>query len=99
MKKTILIIISFSLTLLAQNAGSTGLSFLKFGFGARNIAMGDAGNALSSDVTSLFYNPSKLGMSKDSEIMFMHNEWIQDVRSEVLGARTVIFGLPIAVGV
>jgi hypothetical protein len=98
MKKYFLIIVLFSYTAMAQNAGSTGLSFLKFGFGARNIAMGDAGNALSTDVTSLFYNPSKLGMSEESEIMFMHNEWIQDVRSEVLGARTMLFGLPIALG-
>jgi hypothetical protein len=30
--------------------------------------------------------------------MIMHNEWVQDVRSEILGARTLIFGLPVAVG-
>jgi hypothetical protein len=98
MKKISLIIILLSVSTLAQNAGNTGLSFLKFGFGARNIAMGDAGGVLSSDVTSLFYNPSKLGLSRDSEVMFMHNEWIQDVRSEVIGARTVLFGLPVAIG-
>ena len=32
-------------TMFAQSAGNTGLSFLKYGFGARNIAMGDAGTA------------------------------------------------------
>jgi hypothetical protein len=98
MKKTLLAVIILSFTSLAQDAGSTGLSFLKFGFGAKNIAMGDAGNALSNDVTSLFYNPAKLSINENSEIMLMHNEWIQDVRSEVLGARTVIFGLPVAIG-
>jgi hypothetical protein len=98
MKKILTICLLLSTSLFAQQAGNTGLSFLKFGFGARNIAMGDAGSILSNDVTSLFYNPSKLGMSRESEIMFMHNEWIQDVRSEVLGARTVLFGLPIALG-
>jgi hypothetical protein len=54
---------------------------------------------VATDVTSLFYNPAKLSISRDSEIMLMHNEWIQDVRSEVLGARTVLFGLPVALGV
>jgi hypothetical protein len=99
MNKIIIAALLFTGIIFSQDAGKTGLSFLKFGFGARNIAMGDAGNSIASDVTSLFYNPSKLAMSQDHELMFMHNEWIQDVRSEVLGARTVLFGLPIALGV
>jgi hypothetical protein len=92
-----LILLSFA-SLLAQTAGNSGMSFLKLGFGARNIALGDAGTATSTDVTALFYNPAALAINPASEIMLMHNEWIQDVRSEILGARTIIFGLPIAVG-
>jgi hypothetical protein len=89
----------FSLTtLFPQSAGNTGLSFLKLGFGARNIAMGDAGTGLATDVTSLFYNPAGLAINPVSEVMIMHNEWIQGVRSEILGARTVVFGIPVAVG-
>ncbi|MDO8549265.1 MAG: PorV/PorQ family protein [Ignavibacteria bacterium] len=100
MKKIFIIIILVlsSLSLQAQSAGNNGLSFLKFGFGARNIAMGDAGTSVSNDVTSLFYNPSSLAGKEDSEVMFMHNEWIQDVRSEVGGIRSVLFGLPVALG-
>lgn len=98
MKKVVLIIIITAVAGFAQSAGNSGLSFLKFGFGARNIAMGDAGTAAAKDVTSLFYNPANLAGKEDSEIMFMHNEWIQDVRSEVLGVRSVVFGLPIALG-
>jgi hypothetical protein len=82
----------------AQSAGNSGLSFLKLGFGARNIAMGDAGASASDEVTSLFYNPAKLAGKENSEIMFMHNEWIQDIRSELLGVQTYLFGLPIAFG-
>lgn len=82
----------------AQTAGNSGLSFLKFGFGARNIAMGDAGSAAASDVTSLFYNPAALSLNDNTELMFMHNEWIQDVRSEVIGAKFELFGLPLAAG-
>lgn len=96
-KIIILFLISFT-TLFAQSAGNSGLSFLKLGFGARNIAMGDAGTALSTDVTSLFYNPAGLAINPGSEIMLMHNEWVQDVRSEILGARTAVFGIPVAVG-
>ncbi len=95
-----LLVVLFLLTNItfSQSAGSSGLSFLKLGFGARNIAMGDAGAAASNDVTSLFYNPAKLAGKENSEIMFMHNEWIEDIRSELLGVQTYLFGLPIAFG-
>ena len=101
MKNIITIIICFTISSLAifpQSAGSTGLSFLKFGFGARNVAMGDAGSVVSNDVTALFYNPARLAGNDNNEIMVMHNEWIQDIRSEILGAKTTLFNLPIALG-
>ena len=91
------IFISFS-SVFAQSAGNTGLSFLKLGFGARNIAMGDVGAAASGDVTSLFYNPANLINSSTNEIMLMHNSWIQGINSEVLGVKTNIWGLPVAAG-
>ena len=83
MKKTLIILLLISAISFAQSAGNSGLSFLKFGFGARNIAMGDAGVAASNDLSALFYNPSRLVSTEMNEVMFMHNEWIQDVRSEV----------------
>ncbi len=43
MKNIFIIIFLASSIAIAQSAGNSGLSFLKFGFGARNIAMGDAG--------------------------------------------------------
>ena len=98
MKKIILLFVICSITIFSQSAGKTGLSFLKYGFGARNIAMGDAGTALSNDLTGLFYNPAKLAQTSGSEVLFMHNQWIQDVSSEVIGAKTVLWGIPIAVG-
>ena len=98
-KHVLLIIVCLTANnIIAQSAGKSGLSFLKFGFGARNIAMGDAGASVSNDVTSLFYNPAKLANQTGNEILFMHNEWIQDVRSEVLGVRSDIAGIPLAIG-
>lgn len=99
MKKIILIILVFATYTFSQTAGNTGLSFLKFGFGAKNIAMGDAGAVSANDVSALFYNPSRLAGKDNTEIMLMHNEWIQDVRSEVLGIASEVWGLPLALGV
>lgn len=98
MKKTFLIVIILTSLVYSQSAGSTGLSFLKFGFGARNIAMGDAGSSLSNDLTGLFYNPARLALTDKSEVLFMHNEWIQDVRSEVIGVKTELWNIPFALG-
>jgi len=98
MKKIILFITIYAATIFPQSAGNSGLSFLKFGFGARNIAMGDVGIAASNDVTSLFYNPANLPKTSETEIMLMHYEWIQDVRSELLGVKFSLFDLPFAVG-
>ncbi len=102
MHKNILLFFTSSLlfvsTIFAQSAGNSGLAFLKMGFGARNVSMGDAGTAISNDVTSLFYNPANLAATSGSEIMLMHNQWIQGINSELLGARSSIFGIPFAIG-
>jgi len=98
MKKIILISLISASVVFPQSAGSSGLSFLKFGFGARNIAMGDAGSVASNDLSALFYNPARLNSVEMNEVMFMHNEWIQDVSSEIGGIKWNMFSLPWAVG-
>ena len=98
MKKIILLLTIPFISILPQSAGNSGLSFLKFGFGARIISMGDVGTVLSNDVTALYYNPANLAGNGESQIMFMHNEWVQDVTGEVLGVKSSIFGLPVALG-
>lgn len=98
MKKALFIFLIAVSIVSAQSAGKSGLSFLKFGFGARNIAMGDAGNSASNDLTALFYNPARLSLIDGNEALFMHSQWIQDVNSEVFGIKWEMFGLPFAAG-
>lgn len=98
MVKIILAILVCSSLSFPQSAGNSGLSFLKFGFGARNIAMADAGTSAANDLTALHYNPAKLVLNDQNEILLMHNQWIQDVRSEMLGVKTYFFGIPFAFG-
>jgi hypothetical protein len=97
--KTLIFLLLTSTLIFPQSAGKSGLSFLKLGFGARNIALADNGTVLSNDVSSLFYNPARLVNESSTEIILMHNEWIQDVRTEILGIRFSFFGLPIGIGV
>ncbi|MGE5354388.1 MAG: hypothetical protein ACM3P0_20055, partial [Acidobacteriota bacterium] len=99
MKKIILFVFILSTYISAQTAGKSGLSFLKLGFGARNVAMGDLGVVNSMDVSSLNYNPALLSRFSSPEILFTHNQWIEDTRSEYLGVSFRLLGLPWAVGV
>jgi hypothetical protein len=92
-----IILISFT-TIFAQSAGNSGLSFLKLGFGARNISMGDVGTETSNDVSAFFYNPARLADDNGNEVMLMHNSWIEGTRSEILGVKTSIWDLPLAFG-
>ncbi|MGE5409726.1 MAG: PorV/PorQ family protein [Clostridiales bacterium] len=103
MKKFICAVLFFasflSFSLKAQTAGNTGLTFLKIGFGARNISMGDIGTVSANDVSALFYNPAYFAESNSTELFFSHNQWIQDVRSEIFGASISVLGIPLAFGI
>lgn len=72
--------------LLFGGAGHTGLSFLKLGVGARALGMGEAYSAVSADATAMYYNPARLTYAKNSQVILMHKEWIQGVKTEYLGA-------------
>lgn len=98
MKKLLVLLIFGSSLVFAQSAGKTGLSFLKFGFGARNLAMGDIGVVSATDVSALNYNPALLADYTSSQIMLTHNEWLTDVRSEMIGVSFSLWGLPVAAG-
>lgn len=98
MKKIYLIVLLVSVQAFAQSSGESGLAFLKHGFGARNIAMGDFGVASAKDITALYYNPALLTESQFAQLAFSHNSLFQDLCSEVFGLSFSAFGLPIAIG-
>lgn len=62
--------------------GKTGLSFLKIGIDARAIGMGEAYTALANDASATFWNPAGMLGAQRSNVVFNHNEWIQDIRGE-----------------
>lgn len=87
------ILIFFAIIFLIQTAfsqpGTTGLSFLKTGISPRAIAMGDAYPIEKADPASAYYNPSFLSLTNQTQIIFVHREWIEDTRTEFLGFSTI----------
>lgn len=76
------------------NAGNTGMSFLKFGVGAREMALAEVPTGISVSPFQAYYNPALLSKINQSSIGFMHNEWLQSVKSEFLIANFSLFKIP-----
>lgn len=69
-------------------AGKSGLSFLKLGVSGRSLSMGDAMAATVAGAAATFYNPSGVLQTGEhsAAILLTHKEWVQDYRSQFLGA-------------
>ncbi|MFA7228630.1 MAG: PorV/PorQ family protein [Melioribacteraceae bacterium] len=97
--KKILFLLLFASAISAQSAGNAGLSFLKFGFGARNVALSDLGVIAVDDLTALNYNPSLLAIDSKTQLSFTHNSLLSDLNSEMFAGSFSILGIPIAAGI
>lgn len=79
--------------------GTTGLSFLKTGISPRAIAMGDVYPIEKSDPAAVYYNPALLSLSNQTQVVFVHREWLKDTRTEFLGFSTMLDNFRFAFGV
>lgn len=59
--------------------GTSVAQFLKIGVGARATAMGESFNALSTGVTSIYWNPAGLARLSKSELFFSHTNWLAGI--------------------
>jgi hypothetical protein len=66
-------------------AGTNSAEFLLIGVGARPTGMGEAFTAVADDVNTISYNPAGLSQIEDTQVTFMHSEWIDDMAYEYLG--------------
>jgi hypothetical protein len=66
----------------SENEGKTGLAFLKVGVDARAAGMGEAFSAVTNNAYATYWNPAGLLAANRSNLVFMHNEWLLDVRGE-----------------
>ena len=80
----ILFLILLASTILAAdgNKGQNGLAYLKIAVDARAVGMGEAYSAVTEDASAVYWNPAGMLKAKRSNVLFNHNEWIQDIRGE-----------------
>ena len=99
MRKILFLLLINSTILIAQSAGNSGMAFLKFGFSARNVAMGDLGVVSVGDPIAAYYNPALSAEKSHSRLMFTHSSLIQDISNQNLAAHFEMFGLPFVLAV
>jgi len=77
-------LLSGTLTVYAGNTnqGQNGLAYLKIAVDARAVGMGEAYTAVAEDASAVYWNPAGMLKAKRSNVLFNHNEWIQDIRGE-----------------
>lgn len=68
-----------------QRAGTSSLTFLKIGVGARAVAMSGAYVALADDGSSMYWNPAGIVQSGKNELVLSHMEWLADIKYEFAG--------------
>jgi len=68
-----------------QRVGTSAVTFLKIGVGARAMAMGGAYVALSNDASAMYWNPAGVAQVPQNEFMVNHIEWPADIQYEYLG--------------
>jgi hypothetical protein len=67
---------------LAGDPGDAGAKFLRVGMGARASAMGSAYVAVAEDASSVYWNPAAMAPVLNTNLLLMHNEYMQSVRLE-----------------
>jgi len=86
---------------IAAGPGTSAAAFLKLGFGARPLAMGEAFVSMADDASAVHYNPAGLalapppgsgGAQRPIELMVSHALHIQDIRLSQMGLVKRPFG-------
>ena len=63
-----------------KRTGQAAMPFLAKGAGARLMAMGDAGIALTGDASALFYNPAGIAHVENRSLMLGSMAWLLDTQ-------------------
>jgi len=100
MKKLLTItLLLLNLILNAQGIENSGLTFLRLGLSARQLALGNLGVSEAKETEAIFYNPSLLYDSSGKYLSVSHHRIMQDVNSETVSSVFSIIGLPIGIAI
>ncbi len=95
-KKTLLNILGFAYwmcaTANAQDAGKSGLAFLKIGIGGRAAALGETYTALANDPTAIYWNPAGLNAAPGTQLAFTHLNWLESITHDFVAISFPGFG-------
>jgi hypothetical protein len=69
-----------------EDAGSSGMVFLKIGVGPRGSALAGAYSAVADNSMAVFWNPAGLVNLEGNDIYFAHSEYVENIRYEVVSA-------------
>jgi hypothetical protein len=84
----IILCVFIALTLHSQsfnNAGSTGMQFLKIGTSTRAGGMGGAFGSISGDISSLTINPASIGTIQSLALSVQHTTWVEQTDLNFIG--------------
>ncbi len=82
----------------AQEAGKSGLAFLKIGVGSRGAALGEAYSALVDEPAAIYWNPAGLAAIKGTHLTFTHSSWLGNINHEFAAVAFPGFGGTIGIG-
>lgn len=81
-----------ALPLLAADVNNSAAAYLRMGIGARIVAMGEAGSAVTQDIASVHWNPAGLARLKDIELGTMYNLGLDNDRTHTYASLGTRFG-------
>jgi len=76
----------------AQDAGKSGLAFLKIGVGGRAAALGEAYTALANEPTAVYWNPAGLNGAAGTQLAFTHLSWLESIKHDFMAISFPGFG-------
>ena len=82
-----------------EKAGTTGAAFLKLGVGGRAAALANSMVGLSTDASSVYWNPAALGMVRKTDVMLGYDKWFEKMQHGFLGVAMPAGGGTTSLGV
>jgi hypothetical protein len=68
-----------------SRSGTSGLTFLKIGVGARGAALAGAYSATCTDIYALYHNPAGVAWNEKDNVAFAYRFWVADINNSFIG--------------